>query len=115
MSQTMKTLVPAALLLGCTLMAQAQNLALPSTSEATVAIVDMFSGSGLPQPSRVQLGTCIAAVDPSHPGQLACTVAVTLGAATNETQLDFFKQGKQWKAQPSASQDKLPFPDPKLH
>ena len=28
--------------------------------------------------------------------------------------MDFYKQGKKWKAQPSSSQDKLPFPDPKL-
>lgn len=115
MSQTKKAWLPVFLLLGCTPMAQAQSLVLPSTAEATAAIVEMFSGSDIPRPSKVQLGTCIAAVEASHPGQLACTVAVTLGAATNETQIDFFKQGKRWQAQPSVSQDKLPFPDPKLH
>ena len=94
--------------------AQAQNLALPSIPEATDAIVDMFSGSGLSRPSKVKLGTCVAAEEATYPGQVACTVAVTMGAAVNENQLDFYKQGKKWKAQPSSSQDKLPFPDPKL-
>ena len=42
-------------------------------------------------------------------------MAVTLGAATSENQMDFYKQGKAWKVQPSMSQDKLPFPDPKLN
>ncbi len=37
-----------------------------------------------------------------------------MGATVNENQMDFYRQGKTWKAQPSMSQDKLPFPDPKL-
>lgn len=95
--------------------AQAQSLALPTVPEATDAIVEMFSGSGLSRPSKVKLGTCVAAEEATHSGQVACTVAVTMGAAVNESQLDFYKQGKKWKAQPSSSQDKLPFPDPKLN
>ncbi|MBR8655199.1 hypothetical protein KDH83_17995 [Achromobacter sp. Marseille-Q0513] len=95
--------------------AQTQALVLPTAPEATDAIAEMFSGSGIPKPSEVKLGTCIAALEASHAGQVACTVSVTLGAAINETQLDFYKQGKKWKTQPSASQDQLPFPDPKLH
>lgn len=53
-------------------------------------------------------------MDATYPGQVACTVAVTLGAAVSENQMDFYKQDGKWKAQPSVSQDKLPFPDPKL-
>ncbi|MFA1686052.1 hypothetical protein [Achromobacter dolens] len=94
--------------------AQAQNLALPTIPEATDAIVDMLAGTGLSRPSEVKLGTCVAAEQASHPGQVACTVAVTMGAAVNENQMDFYRQGKTWKAQPSMSQDKQPFPDPKL-
>lgn len=106
-------------LAGCLLLAgtsaSAQNLLLPSVNEATDALVDMFAGTGLSRPSKVRLGTCITALEASYPGQVACTVSVTLGAATTETQADFYKQGKKWKAQPSSSQSKLPFPDPKLH
>ena len=95
--------------------AKAQSLALPGIPEATDAIVEMFSGAGIPRPSKVQLGTCIPAVDAKYLGQAACTVAVTLGAAATQTQVDFYKKGKKWEAQPSSSQDKLPFPDPKLN
>lgn len=94
--------------------AQAQNLTLPTIPEATDAIAEMLSGTGLSRPSKVKLGTCVAAEEATHPGQVACTVAVTMGAAVNENQMDFYKQGKKWQAQPSSSQDKLPFPDPKL-
>lgn len=93
---------------------QAQSLTLPTVAEATDAIVDMLSGTGMSRPSKVKLGTCVAAEEATQPGQVACTVAVTMGAAVNENQLDFYRQGKKWRAQPSSSQDKLPFPDPKL-
>lgn len=95
--------------------AHALSLALPTVSEATEAIVDMLAGTGLSRPYEVKLGTCVVAEDATHPGQVACTVAVTMGAAVNENQMDFYKEGNKWKAQPSMSQDKLPFPDPKLH
>ena len=101
-------------LLGSVAVAQAQSLVLPTIAEATDAIVDMLSDTDMSRPSKVKLGTCIAALEATHPGQVACTVAVTLGAATSENQMDFYKQGKVWKVQPSVSQDKLPFPDPKL-
>lgn len=94
--------------------AHAQKLVLPSVPEATNAIVEMFSGADIPRPSKVKLGTCIPAEEATQAGQVACTVAVTLGAATTETQTDFYKKGKKWVAQPSSSQDKLPFPDPAL-
>ncbi|HEY9275012.1 hypothetical protein [Achromobacter sp.] len=101
-------------LLGAGGMVRAQDLILPSIPEATDAIVDMLADTGMPRPSKVKLGTCIPAVDATYPGQVACTVAVTLGAAVSENQMDFYKQDGKWKAQPSVSQDKLPFPDPKL-
>lgn len=114
MCKALISMVSMVALLGVGGTARAQDLVLPSIPEATDAIVDMLAGSGMPRPSKVKLGTCIAAVDATHPGQVACTVAVTLGSAVSENQMDFYKQGKKWKAQPSVSQDKLPFPDPKL-
>ncbi|KGD92400.1 hypothetical protein JL37_17285 [Achromobacter sp. RTa] len=102
-------------LMGLAGLAQAQSLVLPSAAEATAAVAEMLSDYDLGVAPKAKLGTCVAAVDAKHPGQVACTVAVTLGAAVNENQLDFYKQGRQWKAQPSVSQDKLPFPDPKLN
>ena len=112
MSRFAKSTAVAAMLLVGAAMAQAQNLVLPTESEASDAIVALM---GIPKPSKLKLGTCIAAVDATYPGQVACTVSVTLGAATTETQMDFFHKGKKWEGQPSVSQDKLPFPDPKLH
>ncbi|RBL87828.1 hypothetical protein DDE05_00105 [Streptomyces cavourensis] len=106
--------VTAVALMSVSAWAQAQSLVLPTIAEATDAIVDMLEGTGLSRPSKVKLGTCVAAEEATHPGQVACTVAVTMGAVVNENQMDFYKQGKKWKAQPSSSQDKLPFPDPKV-
>ena len=62
----------------------------------------------------LKLGTCVPAVEAKHPGQVACTVALKIGAGSSETQADFYRRGNKWVAQPSSSQDKLPFPDPKL-
>lgn len=80
-------------------------------AEAADAIVEL---TGLSELRAVKLGTCIKAVEPEHAGQVACTVAVEIGAGTSETQVDFFKDKNKWIAQPSVSQDELPFPDPKL-
>jgi len=66
-------------------------------------------------PGDVRLGTCVAAADASHSGQKACTLSMKLGAAVNETQADFYWDGCRWMAQPSTSQDRLPFPDPALN
>ena len=94
--------------------AQAQSLVLPNTTEAIEAIVDMLSGSNMSRPSKVKLGTCIAALETAHPRQVACTVSVAMRAATSENQMGFYKQDKVWKVQPRVSQDKLSFPDPQL-
>ena len=108
--------VAAMVLLLCRLAhARDESLILPSVPEATDAIVEMLAGTGLSRPSQLKLGTCVVAVNAQHPGQVACTVSVTMGAAVSENQMDFYKQGKKWKVQPSESQDKLPFPDPALH
>ena len=87
--------------------------ALPNTQEATQALLEMLDMQGQ-QNAEAKLGTCIPAVQAEHPGQVACTVAVKIGAGTSETQADFYRRGSQWVAQPSRSQDQLPFPDPKL-
>lgn len=100
--------------MGMALPAQAQDVKIPTEKEAAAAVAEM-----LPEYADylngVKLGTCIPAVAASQPGQVACTAAIRLGAAVNETQLDFVPNGQAWDAMPSSSQDKLPFPDPKLH
>ena len=94
------------------------TLTLPNEREATASIVKMMDLADtlaeMKVITTVKLGTCIPAIDAHHPGQVACTVSVKLGAGTSETQADFYRQGNEWVAQPSSSQDKLPFPDPAL-
>jgi hypothetical protein len=66
---------------------------------------------------QARLGTCVPAVKASQKGQIACTVAVIIGAGSSETQVDFYRDPEKpgrWIAEPSESQDRLPFPDPKL-
>jgi len=86
---------------------------LPDAKEATQALLEMIDMKEL-QNAEAKLGTCIPAVDAKHPGQVACTVALKVGAGSSETQADFYRRGNKWVAQPSTSQDQLPFPDPKL-
>ena len=93
---------------------QAEKLVLPSPQDARQAIVKMMGLEAMQNDVTVKLGTCIAAVQAKHSGQVACTLAVKLGAGTSETQADFYRAGSKWLAQPSVSQDKLPFPDPAL-
>jgi hypothetical protein len=92
----------------------AGKLTLPNEKEATAAIVKILGLSDMQSQVAVKLGTCIPAIDAKHAGQVACTVTVKLGAGTSETQADFYRDGAIWDAQPSTSQDKLPFPDPAL-
>lgn len=87
---------------------------LPSQQEATEAIVKMLDLGDIQAQVTAKLGTCIAALEAEHPGQVACTVAIIIGAGTSETQADFYRSGASWLAQPSSSQEKLPFPDPAL-
>ena len=93
--------------------AQAGTPALPDTKEATQALLEMLDMKEYKN-AEVKLGTCIPAVDAKYPGQVACTVALKIGAGSSETQADFYRRSGKWVAQPSTSQDKLPFPDPKL-
>lgn len=90
------------------------KLTLPSQQEATEAIVKMLDLGDQYGPVTTKLGTCIAAMEAAHAGQVACTVAIIIGAGTSETQADFYRSGSTWLAQPSSSQEKLPFPDPAL-
>lgn len=88
--------------------------ALPNEKEATDAIIRMLDMADMQVEITTKLGTCIPAMDARHAGQIACTVAVRIGAGTSETQADFYRDGTTWEAQPSTSQEKLPFPDPAL-
>lgn len=110
---TRKALLITSLLAATTL--HAKELPRPSTQEATQAILEMMQlVDELAGQASVKLGTCIPAVEAEHEGQIACTVAVVMGAGSSETQADFYRQDKRWVAQPSVSQDELPFPDPAL-
>lgn len=91
-----------------------EKLVLPSSQEAKQAIVKMMDMAAMQNHITVKLGTCISALNAKHAGQVACTLAVKLGAGTSETQADFYRVGGKWVAEPSTSQDKLPFPDPAL-
>lgn len=93
---------------------QPEKLVLPDQQEATAAIVRMLDMGDLQTQVATKLGTCIPAMEAEHAGQVACTVAVSIGAGTSETQADFYRSGSTWLAQPSRSQEKLPFPDPAL-
>lgn len=94
---------------------QAQELPRPSPEQATQAILEMMQmADELAGQASVKLGTCIPALEAEHEGQIACTVAVVMGAGSSETQADFYRLGEKWVAQPSVSQDELPFPDPAL-
>ena len=120
----MRTLTFIALALCATCGAQANDkstttralsrLVIPNEQQATAAVVEMASLGEIKAQVKATLGTCIPAVDAKHVGQVACTVAVSIGAGTTETQADFYRNGPTWVAQPSTSQDKLPFPDPAL-
>lgn len=90
------------------------GLVLPNQQEATDAIVTMLDLGDMQVPVTTKLGTCIPALEAEHPGQVACTVAISIGAGTSETQADFYRSGSTWLAQPSYSQEQLPFPDPAL-
>jgi hypothetical protein len=94
--------------------ASASELTRPTEVEAADAITELVGLADMRKDVSVKLGTCIPAVDAEHSAQIACTVAVKLGAGTTETQADFYLDGTAWVAQPSVSQDKLPFPDPAL-
>lgn len=93
--------------------AAATALVLPGAEEATQAFLLMMEMQEY-KTAELKLGTCIPAVDAKHQGQIACSVLLKIGAGSSETQADFYRRGNKWVAQPSSSQDSLPFPDPKL-
>ena len=62
--------------------------------------------------AQVKIGTCKAVSKPRHEGEVACSLAMAMGAGTSETQANFYRAGGQWTATPT--EEDLPFPDPKL-
>ena len=111
-SQT-ATVIPPAAPITAPAAAAATAPVLPDAKEATQAFLLMMDMQEYKN-AVLKLGTCVPAVEAKHPGQVACTVALKIGAGSSETQADFYRRGNKWVAQPSSSQDKLPFPDPKL-
>lgn len=81
-----------------------------SDLDATYAMQERFGLGDV----LVFLGSCIGAKNPTYPGQAACTAVIYSNGHGSETQADFHWNGKKWVAEPTASQDLLPHPDPKL-
>lgn len=94
---------------------QAQDSLRPTPKDAAHAVLTMMDMPQLIEQASIKLGTCVEPVKVGHAGQIACTVLVSIGAGSSETQADFYREQGDWIAQPSESQDKLPFPDPALN
>jgi len=93
----------------------ADTLELPNTKEATKAFLDVIKlPESIAKQAEIKLGTCIPAIDAKYSGQVACTILLKFPGGSSESQSDFYRIKEQWFAQPSSSQDLLPFPDPKL-
>lgn len=92
--------------------ASAAPSARPTPEQALTALAARFGDESLFRDVRVQLGTCKPALEAAHPGQVACTVLIRSPGGSSETQSDFHWDGRQWLAEPSGSQEILPFPDP---
>jgi hypothetical protein len=90
----------------------------PTVSEAKKALGDLFGPdmAELMKGDSIVLGTCISTPAKYTPrtGQYSCTFLVKSPGGSSESQADFYLTKDGWVAQPSASQDELPFPDPKL-
>lgn len=100
----------------CAFAVTQDDLEKPTEEEATAAVGKLMTlPSDMMEHATVKLGTCIPALNPTHKGQIACTVAFVIGSSSSETQVDFYRDSDRWIAQPSQSQDQLPFPDPKLY
>jgi hypothetical protein len=90
----------------------------PTNSEAKKALDNMFGPevAELMKNNSIVLGTCIATPAKYAPriGQFSCTFLLKSPGGSSESQADFYLTKDGWVAQPSASQDELPFPDPAL-
>ncbi len=91
----------------------------PKPDEAKQAIATMFGGSAsaLIAKGGITLGRCI--VTPAKyqplPGQYSCTFLLLSPGGSSESRADFILTRQGWEAQPSATEDELPFPDPALN
>ena len=91
-------------------------LTVPTPEEAKGAVVRMFGDPTMAKAmasGRVVIGTCKKTSKPTHDGEVACTIAIKMGAGSSETQANFYRAGGQWIATPT--EEALPFPDPALH
>ncbi len=111
----MKTMIAAALVIAWADMAAAQSLTIPSPEEAKGAVIRMFDDPAVAKmlaTGHVVIGTCKPTTKPAHANEVACTIAVVMGAGSSETQANFYRTDGKWTATPTS--EDLPFPDPKL-
>ncbi len=111
----MQTLIAAAIVIAIADMSAAQSLTIPSTEEAKGAVIRMFDDPDITKmlaTGHVVIGTCKPTAKPVHAGEIACTIAVVMGAGSSETQANFYRVDGKWTATPTS--EDLPFPDPKL-
>jgi hypothetical protein len=111
----MKTMIAAVTAIAWAGIAAAQALTIPSPEEAKGAVIQMFNDPDLAKmlaAGHVVIGTCKPTTKPAHAGEIACTIAVVMGAGSSETQANFYRAAGKWAATPTS--EDLPFPDPKL-
>jgi hypothetical protein len=118
MKRTLCLVSAFALLTACGSQAAAIPKQPPNAAEAKQAIATMFGeGAGeMIKAHEIVLGTCIAtpAKYKPKPGQFSCTFLLKSPGGTSESKVDFYFKNKAWVAQPSSTDEELPFPDPKL-
>lgn len=96
-----------------------EELQKPTPSQAKIAFANMFRGTSMAErvkQNELVIGTCVStpAQNSQHQGQVSCTLLIKSSGGSSETQADFYQDSEVWLAQPSSSQDELPFPDPKF-
>lgn len=108
-------MIAAAIVIAWADVVAAQSLTIPSPEEAKGAVIRMLDDPDLAKmlaAGHVAIGTCKPTTKPAHAGEIACTIAVVMGAGSSETQANFYSTDGKWTATPTS--EKLPFPDPKL-
>jgi hypothetical protein len=111
----LKTLAVLAAMTSLAAPAAAQALTIPSPEDAKGAVIRMMNDPAMAKlmvNGHVKLGTCKKTTKAAHDGEVACTLAVVMGAGSSETQANFYRLNGRWVAEPT--EEDLPFPDPKV-